>query len=108
MYCTPHSTLVCGEGVSTQVSRRGLSVRGKVAMCSRRDLGYVPCASSSKVKMAGKARSPASYPLVSPCAERVSGAAWAVWVAPTGVVCLHGVAAGAWIAGVGWRPVSLG
>ena len=73
MYCTPHSNLVCVEGVSTQVSRRGLSVRGKVAMCSRSDLGYMPCASSSKVKMAGKARSPASSPLA-----KVLGAAWDV------------------------------
>ena len=31
-YFTPHRTLMCGAGVSTQVISNGLSLRGKVSM----------------------------------------------------------------------------
>ena len=106
-YCTPQSTLICGKVVSTQVSRIGLSARGKVAMVSRRNLGDVPYASWSKVKMTGKARSPSSSTLAAPSAARVLGAAWVCCTASTGGGCLQGVASGAGMAGTGRRLVAL-
>ena len=106
-YCTTQINLMCGEGVSTQEIRRGLSARGKVVMRSRRDLGDVPCASSSKVKMAGKARSPASSPPAAPSAARVSGAAWIFCAASTGGGYRQGVTSGSWMAGAGRRLVAL-
>ena len=106
-YCTPQSTLMCGEGVFPQVSSRGLSARVKVVIRLRRNLGDVPYASSSRVKMAGKACSPESSPPSAPSVSRVSGAAWVCCVESTGGGCRQGVASGAWMAGVGRRPADL-
>ena len=63
-----------GSGVVRKMMSRGLSVRVKVAIRYRHDLGDVPCLFLRRVNRSGKALRLGSSLSKAPSAARVSGA----------------------------------